>query len=163
SLRGLVLPIGGVKEKVLAAARAGITTVLLPARNQKDLEDVPEAARAQGRFVWLEGGGRAGAPGVDPPGGRGEGGAPPGGGARGPRRQHHCAAAGAQPKGPRGRAGGGPGAGAFRVARARRRCGRRGVESTGRARGGGSARRRRNTGPARGALGVAQGAAHACV
>ena len=54
SLRGLVLPIGGVKEKVLAAARAGITTVLLPARNQKDLEDVPEAARKQVRFVWLE-------------------------------------------------------------------------------------------------------------
>jgi hypothetical protein len=43
SLRGLVLPIGGVKEKVLAAVRAGITTVMLPARNRKDLEDVPEA------------------------------------------------------------------------------------------------------------------------
>jgi ATP-dependent Lon protease len=54
SLRGLVLPIGGVKEKVLAAARAGITTVMLPARNRKDLEDVPEAARAQVRFVWME-------------------------------------------------------------------------------------------------------------
>ena len=54
SLRGLVLPIGGVKEKVLAAARAGITAVLLPARNQKDLDDVPEAARQQVRFVWLE-------------------------------------------------------------------------------------------------------------
>jgi ATP-dependent Lon protease len=54
SLRGLVLPIGGVKEKVLAAARAGITTVMLPARNQKDLEDVPEAARSQVRFVWME-------------------------------------------------------------------------------------------------------------
>jgi ATP-dependent Lon protease len=54
SLRGLVLPIGGVKEKVLAAARAGITTVLLPARNRKDLEDVPEAARNTVKFVWLE-------------------------------------------------------------------------------------------------------------
>jgi ATP-dependent Lon protease len=54
SLRGLVLPIGGVKEKVLAATRAGITTVLLPARNQKDREDVPEAARKAVRFVWLE-------------------------------------------------------------------------------------------------------------
>jgi ATP-dependent Lon protease len=54
SLRGLVLPIGGVKEKVLAAARAGITTVLLPSRNKKDLEDVPEAARNQVRFVWLD-------------------------------------------------------------------------------------------------------------
>jgi ATP-dependent Lon protease len=54
SLRGLVLPIGGVKEKVLAAARAGITTVLLPARNKKDLDDVPESARNQVHFVWLE-------------------------------------------------------------------------------------------------------------
>jgi ATP-dependent Lon protease len=54
SLRGLVLPIGGIKEKVLAAARAGITTVLLPSRNKKDLEDVPEAARKQVRFVWLD-------------------------------------------------------------------------------------------------------------
>ena len=54
SLRGLVLPIGGVKEKVLAAARAGITTVLLPSRNKKDLEDVPDAARKQVRFVWLD-------------------------------------------------------------------------------------------------------------
>jgi ATP-dependent Lon protease len=54
SLRGLVLPIGGVKEKVLAAARAGIRTVLLPSRNQKDLEEVPESAREKVRFVWLE-------------------------------------------------------------------------------------------------------------
>ena len=54
SLRGLVLPIGGVKEKVLAAARAGIKTVLLPARNQKDIEDVPQAARAAVRLQWLE-------------------------------------------------------------------------------------------------------------
>jgi ATP-dependent Lon protease len=54
SLRGLVLPIGGVKEKVLAAARAGITTVMLPSRNRKDLEDVPEAAREQVNFVWLD-------------------------------------------------------------------------------------------------------------
>jgi ATP-dependent Lon protease len=54
SLRGLVLPIGGVKEKVLAATRAGISMVMLPSRNKKDLEDVPEAARAQVRFVWLD-------------------------------------------------------------------------------------------------------------
>jgi ATP-dependent Lon protease len=54
SLRGLVLPIGGVKEKVLAATRAGITMVMLPARNRKDLEDVPETARNQVKFVWLE-------------------------------------------------------------------------------------------------------------
>ena len=54
SLRGLVLPIGGVKEKVLAAIQAGITTVMLPARNRKDIEDVPEKARKLVRFVWLE-------------------------------------------------------------------------------------------------------------
>ena len=54
SLRGLVLPVGGIKEKVLAALRAGINTVLLPARNKKDLEDVPESAREQLEFIWLE-------------------------------------------------------------------------------------------------------------
>jgi ATP-dependent Lon protease len=54
SLRGLVLPIGGVKEKVLAAQRAGIKTVLLPARNQRDLEDIPADVRAQLAFVWME-------------------------------------------------------------------------------------------------------------
>ncbi len=54
SLRGLVLPVGGIKEKVLAALRAGIHTVMLPARNQKDLEDIPEDARRQLQFVWLE-------------------------------------------------------------------------------------------------------------
>ena len=54
SLRGLVLPIGGVKEKVLAALRAGIRTVMLPARNQRDLEDIPADARAQLEFVWMD-------------------------------------------------------------------------------------------------------------
>jgi ATP-dependent Lon protease len=54
SLRGLVLPIGGVKEKVLAAARAGIKTVMLPSRNRKDLEDVPDLVRDQVHFVWLD-------------------------------------------------------------------------------------------------------------
>ncbi len=54
SLRGLVLPVGGIKEKVLAALRAGITTVLLPARNKKDLEDIPQDARRQLQFVWLD-------------------------------------------------------------------------------------------------------------
>jgi ATP-dependent Lon protease len=54
SLRGLVLPVGGIKEKVLAAMRAGITTVMLPARNRKDLQDVPESARERLKFVWLE-------------------------------------------------------------------------------------------------------------
>ncbi len=54
SLRGLVLPIGGVKEKVLAALRAGISTVMLPRRNEKDLEDVPPEARAKLRIVFLD-------------------------------------------------------------------------------------------------------------
>jgi ATP-dependent Lon protease len=53
SLRGLVLPVGGVKEKVLAAQRAGITTVMLPARNEKDLRELPASAREALRFVWL--------------------------------------------------------------------------------------------------------------
>jgi ATP-dependent Lon protease len=53
SLRGLVLPVGGIKEKVLAALRAGITTVLLPARNEKDLDEIGEDARKQLQFVWL--------------------------------------------------------------------------------------------------------------
>lgn len=54
SLRGLVLPIGGVKEKSAAAARAGLTRVMLPARNMKDLEEVSEDARRQLEFIPLE-------------------------------------------------------------------------------------------------------------
>jgi ATP-dependent Lon protease len=54
SLRGLVLPIGGVKEKVLAAMRAGIKTVMLPARNRRDLEEIPAEAREKIEFVWVE-------------------------------------------------------------------------------------------------------------
>ena len=54
SLRGLVLPIGGVKEKVLAALRAGITTVMLPGRNQRDLEDIPADARERLKIVWVD-------------------------------------------------------------------------------------------------------------
>ena len=54
SLRGLVLPVGGIKEKVLAAMRSGIKTVMLPAKNRKDLQDVPEGARNRLQFVWLE-------------------------------------------------------------------------------------------------------------
>jgi ATP-dependent Lon protease len=54
SLRGLVLPIGGVKEKVLAAMRAGIRTVMLPLRNKRDLEEIPAEAREQLEFVWIE-------------------------------------------------------------------------------------------------------------
>jgi ATP-dependent Lon protease len=54
SLRGLVLPIGGVKEKTVAAHRAGIRKVLLPARNRKDLEDVPQSVRDDVEFVFCE-------------------------------------------------------------------------------------------------------------
>ena len=54
SLRGLVMPVGGIKEKVLAAMHAGIKTVMLPARNRRDFEDIPEEARKSLQFVWLE-------------------------------------------------------------------------------------------------------------
>ena len=54
SLRGLVLPVGGVKEKVVAAAAAGLTRVLLPARNRRDFDDIPLGARNKLEFVWLE-------------------------------------------------------------------------------------------------------------
>ena len=54
SLRGLVLPVGGIKEKVVAAARAGITRVMLPARNRRDYDDIPEEVRSQLEFIWLE-------------------------------------------------------------------------------------------------------------
>ena len=54
SLRGLVLPIGGVKEKVLAALRAGISTVILPERNRRDLEEIPPSAREKLRIIWVE-------------------------------------------------------------------------------------------------------------
>ena len=53
SLRGLVLPVGGIKEKVLAALRAGITTVLLPSRNRKELEEIPPAARDRLQIIWI--------------------------------------------------------------------------------------------------------------
>jgi ATP-dependent Lon protease len=54
SLRGLVLPVGGIKEKVVAAARAGLAAVILPARNRKDYDDIPESARNTLRFHWAE-------------------------------------------------------------------------------------------------------------
>jgi ATP-dependent Lon protease len=54
SLRGLVLPVGGIKEKVIAAAAAGITRVMLPARNRRDFEEIPEDARSRLEFIWLE-------------------------------------------------------------------------------------------------------------
>jgi len=54
TLRGRIMPIGGVKEKVLAARRAGVTTVILPKRNQKDLEDVPANVRAEMQFRFVD-------------------------------------------------------------------------------------------------------------
>jgi ATP-dependent Lon protease len=54
SLRGLVLPVGGIKEKTIAAARAGIRKVILPARNRRDLEDIPQSTRSLLEFVWVD-------------------------------------------------------------------------------------------------------------
>jgi ATP-dependent Lon protease len=54
SLRGLVLPVGGIKEKVVAAAAAGLTRVMLPARNRRDFEEIPQGARDKLEFVWLD-------------------------------------------------------------------------------------------------------------
>ena len=54
SLRGLVLPVGGIKEKIIAAHRAGLRHIMLPARNRKDFEDIPEEVREQLTFTWLE-------------------------------------------------------------------------------------------------------------
>jgi len=54
TLRGKVLPVGGIKEKVLAAHRAGIRTVILPSRNERDVEDVPEELRRELRFVFVD-------------------------------------------------------------------------------------------------------------
>jgi ATP-dependent Lon protease len=54
SLRGLVLPVGGIKEKVVAAAGAGIKRVMLPARNKRDYDDIPASTREKLEFIWLE-------------------------------------------------------------------------------------------------------------
>jgi ATP-dependent Lon protease len=54
SLRGLVLPVGGIKEKVVAAHSAGLKRVMLPARNRRDYDDIPEIARRDMEFIWLE-------------------------------------------------------------------------------------------------------------
>jgi len=54
SLRGVVMPVGGIKEKCVAAARAGIRTVILPARNRRDLEEIPDSVRGRLEFVWAE-------------------------------------------------------------------------------------------------------------
>ena len=54
SLRGLVLPVGGIKEKVVAAAAAGLTRVMLPARNRRDFDEIPQGSRDKLEFLWLE-------------------------------------------------------------------------------------------------------------
>lgn len=54
TLRGKVLPVGGIKEKVLAGHRAGIRTVILPQRNDRDLEDVPEELRRELAFILVD-------------------------------------------------------------------------------------------------------------
>src|SRR4030067_1654347 len=54
TLRGLVLPVGGIKEKVLAAKRAGITAIILPKRNEKDLEEVPEQIKKNMKFHFVQ-------------------------------------------------------------------------------------------------------------
>jgi len=54
TLRGLVLPVGGIKEKVLAATRAGIHTIILPKKNEKDLEEIPERIRKETQFLFIQ-------------------------------------------------------------------------------------------------------------
>src|SRR5690625_875176 len=54
TLRGRVLPIGGLKEKALSAHRAGLTTIILPAENERDIEDVPESIREDLTFVQVK-------------------------------------------------------------------------------------------------------------
>ncbi len=54
SLRGLVLPVGGIKEKIIAADAAGLKRVMLPARNRRDEGDIPAEVRERLQFIWLE-------------------------------------------------------------------------------------------------------------
>jgi len=54
TLKGMVLPVGGLKEKILAAKQAGIRTVILPARNKKDLVDIPKEAKAKMNFIFVK-------------------------------------------------------------------------------------------------------------
>jgi ATP-dependent Lon protease len=54
TLRGQVLPIGGVKEKVLAAHRNGLRTIILPKRNDRDIDDVPDEIKKSMKFIFVE-------------------------------------------------------------------------------------------------------------
>ncbi len=54
TLRGQVLPVGGIKEKVLAAHRAGLKTIILPKRNENDLDDLPQEVRDSMKFVLVD-------------------------------------------------------------------------------------------------------------
>jgi ATP-dependent Lon protease len=54
TLRGQILPVGGIKDKVLAASRFGVDTVILPKRNENDLDDLPEEVRSKLKFVLVE-------------------------------------------------------------------------------------------------------------
>ncbi|MFH2125302.1 MAG: S16 family serine protease, partial [Pseudomonadota bacterium] len=54
TLRGMVLPVGGIKEKILAAHRAGIKTIIMPAQNQRDLEEVPDNVKKALKFKFAE-------------------------------------------------------------------------------------------------------------
>jgi len=53
TLRGRVLPVGGIKEKALAALRKGITNVIIPKQNEKDLQEIPEDLRSQINFIKI--------------------------------------------------------------------------------------------------------------
>ena len=55
TLSGLVFPIGGVKEKVLAAHRAGIRRIILPSRNEADVDDIPEDVRKELQIIFVSG------------------------------------------------------------------------------------------------------------
>jgi len=54
TLKGKVLPVGGIKEKILAASRAGIKEVILPEKNEKDLEELPPHIKKQLKFVFIK-------------------------------------------------------------------------------------------------------------
>ena len=54
TLRGNVLPVGGIKEKVVAAHRSGLRTIILPERNQKDLEEVPDLVKEEMTFHFVK-------------------------------------------------------------------------------------------------------------